>query len=139
MLEHIREINSEGDAFMTTLTKPEWAVMSALWEKSPLTMSGIIAAMGDKMDWKYNTYATYVKRLCTKGFIAYNVLGRDNFYYPAVQKDECIVAESKNLIEKISERSAKALLVCMLKDVKLTKKDCDELSELIEQLKKESL
>jgi BlaI family penicillinase repressor len=123
---------------LATLTKPEWAVMSALWEKSPLTMSGIIAAMGDKMDWKYNTYATYVKRLCTKGFIGYNVLGRDNFYYPAVKKEECIMAESKSLIEKISDRSAKALLVCMLKDAKLSQKDCDELTELIGQLKKEN-
>lgn len=123
---------------MATLTKPEWAVMSALWEKSPLTMSGIIAQMGDSMDWKYNTYATYVKRLCGKGFIGYNVLGRDNFYYPAVQKEECIMAESRSLLEKISDRSAKALLVCMLKDVKLSEKDCDELSDLIEQLKKEN-
>ncbi len=123
---------------MTTLTKPEWAVMSALWEKSPLTMSGIIGAMGDKMDWKYNTYATYVKRLCTKGFIGYDVLGRDNFYYPIIQKDECIIAESRSLLDKISDRSAKALLVCMLKDVKLSEKDFEELSDLIELLKKQN-
>lgn len=122
---------------MATLTKPEWAVMSALWERSPLTMSGIIAAMGGSMDWKYNTYATYVKRLCTKGFIGYEVLGRDNFYYPVAAKADCILAESRSLIEKISDRSAKALLVCMLKDIKLSKKDCEELTALIEQMKKQ--
>lgn len=123
---------------MTTLTKPEWAVMSALWQKAPLTMSGIIALMGNKMDWKYNTYATYVKRLVGKGFIGYDVLGRDNFYYPTVQKDECIMAESRSLLDKISDRSAKALLVCMLKDVKLSQKDCEELTALIEQMKKQN-
>lgn len=123
---------------MKSLTKPEWAVMSALWEKSPQTMSGIIATMGNKMDWKYNTYATYVKRLCDKGFIGYNVLGRDNFYYPAVPEEECIMAESKNILEKISNASAKALLVCMIKDSNLSKQDCDELSQLLDTLKKEN-
>ena len=121
-----------------SLTKPEWAVMSALWQKSPQTMSGIIRTMGDKMDWKYNTYATYVKRLCNKGLIGFDVLGRDNFYYPNVPEDQCIMAESKNILEKLSDASAKALLVCMIKDSKLSVSDCDELSELLEKLKNEN-
>lgn len=123
---------------LKSLTKPEWVVMAALWEKSPLTMSGIIKAMGDRMDWKYNTYATYVKRLCDKGFIGYDVLGRDNFYYPSVPEEQCIMAESKNILDKLSDASAKALLVCMIKDSKLSQKDCDELSALLEELKKEN-
>jgi len=46
--------------------------------------------------------------------------------------------ESRNLLDKISERSAKMLLVCILKEINLTKKDCVELSPLIEAMKKQN-
>ena len=120
-----------------TLTKPEWAVMSALWAHPDQTISGIIAAMGDKMDWKYNTYVTYVKRLCAKGFIGYNIYGRDNFYYPLIDKEQCIMAESESIIDKISDMSIKALLVQMIKGSDLSPKDLNELKQLIDDLNKE--
>ena len=120
-----------------TLTKPEWAVMSALWKKSPLTISLIIESMGNQMDWKYNTYVTYVKRLCGKGFVGYHVNGRDNFYYPLVQKEQCILAESRSILDKLNDRSSKELLVCMIKESDLTPSDRDDLKKLLEELSKE--
>ena len=60
---------------MITLTKPEWILMNTLWEKSPLTLSGVIEAVGDQLDWKYTTYSTYLKRLCDKGVARYEMLG----------------------------------------------------------------
>jgi Predicted transcriptional regulator len=120
-----------------TLTDAEWAVMSALWEKSPQTISGIIATMGDQMEWKYSTFATYVKRLCEKGFIGYDSMGRDNFYYPLVQKEQCILAESRRLLERLNSRSAKDLLVCMIQDGELTPEDRSDLKKLLEELDKE--
>ena len=74
-----------------SLSKPEWALMEALWAKPDLTMSGIISALGDTFDWKYNTYVTYVKRMGDKGLIGYKRIGRANFYYPLVEKDECFM------------------------------------------------
>ncbi len=120
-----------------SLTKPEWAMMSVLWEHPELTISGIIAAMGDKMDWKYNTYVTYAKRLCEKGFAGYRVYGRDNFYYPLVDREQCILAESESIIEKVSDRSMKALLIQMIKGSDLSPKDLTEIKQLIDELNKE--
>lgn len=120
-----------------TLTKPEWAMMSVLWEHSELTISGIIAAMGDKMDWKYNTYVTYAKRLCAKGFAGYRIYGRDNFYRALVNRDQCIMAESENIIDKVSDRSVKALLIQMIKGSDLTPKDLTEIKQLVDDLSKE--
>lgn len=120
-----------------SLSKPEWALMEALWATPDLTMSGIISAMGDTFDWKYNTYVTYVKRMGDKELIGYKRIGRDNFYYPLVEKDECFMEESRHILDKLPSRSAKDLLLHMIRDSYLTEDDRAELKALLDNLNKE--
>ncbi len=119
-----------------TLTAPEWAVMSALWGKPPQTLSEVIAAMGDAMDWNYRTYASYLRKLAEKGFVGVETRGRDNFYYALTDKEDCIRAESRGLLRKVSEKSAKELLVCMIEESGLSVKDHEELKKLLDELSK---
>lgn len=120
-----------------SLSKPEWALMETLWAAPNLTMSGIVTAMGDAFDWKYNTYVTYVKRMGDKGLIGFKRIGRDNFYYPLVEKDECFMEESRHILDKFPSHSAKDLLVHMIRDSELTENDRDELKALLDSLSKE--
>ncbi len=110
-----------------TLTNPEWAVLSALWEKHPQTLSGVIKTMKGKMDWNYRTYASYLRKLCEKGYAGFEIQGRDKFYYPLVSRENCIRAESRSLIQKVSKSSAKDLLVCMIRESGLAQEDHAEL------------
>jgi len=121
-----------------TLTYPEWMVMSALWGKKPQTLSEVIETMGGKMKWSYRTYASYLRKLCEKGVAGFEVKGRDKFYYPLADKEQCIRAESRDLIHKVSEKSVKDLLVCMIQESGLSKEDHEELQELLEELSKGS-
>ena len=120
-----------------TLTKAEWAVMSALWKKPNQTISGIIDTMGGEMDWKYNTYATYIKRMAEKGLVGFAQLGRDKFYYAAVDKSACILAESRSVLDKIDGRAAKEFVMCMIKDGGLSAVDRAELKALLDELNRE--
>jgi BlaI family penicillinase repressor len=120
-----------------SLSKPEWALMEALWQKPDLTMSGIIEAMNGAFDWKYNTYVTYVKRMCDKELVGYKRIGRDNFYYPLVEKAQCFMEESRHILDKFSSRSAKDLLVYMIRDSDLSATDREELKALLDDLNKE--
>lgn len=120
-----------------TLTPPEWAVMSALWGKEPQPLSEVIASMGDSVDWSYTTYASYLSKLVKKGFVGFDARGRDKFYYPLKEKDECIEAEGRSLMEKLKGESAKKLLVSMIRDGNLTKEDQADLKELINELRRE--
>ena len=52
-----------------TLTNAEWIMMEALWGKEPQILSEIIESIGDRVDWNYQTYASYLKILHKKGFI----------------------------------------------------------------------
>ena len=117
-----------------TLTTPEWNVMTALWRREPQTLSEVIASMGDTVEWKYTTYATYLNKLAEKGYVGFDARGRDKFYYAAIEQDECLEAESRNLIEKVSEESAKKLLVSMIRDINLSKADQQELKALIDRM-----
>jgi len=117
-----------------TLTTPEWNVMTALWRREPQTLSEVIASMGDTVEWKYTTYATYLNKLAEKGYVGFDARGRDKFYYAVIEQDECLEAESRSLIEKVSEESAKKLLVSMIRDINLSKADQQELKALIDRM-----
>jgi BlaI family penicillinase repressor len=120
-----------------TLTRAEWAVMSALWKKPNQTISGIIEAMDENMDWKYNTYATYIKRMVEKGLVGYTQLGRDKFYFAAVDKSACILAESRSVLDKIDTRATKEFVMCMIKGGGLNAADREELRHLLDELNRE--
>lgn len=119
---------------MKTLTKPEWAVMSVLWENSPLYLSELIEKMGDSVSWNYNTYSSYLRKLHDKGHIGFTVQRRDKQYYPITTKSECTQTESRELLQKIQKSTAKEFLVCMIKDSKLSQEDAEELKSLLDEL-----
>ncbi len=117
-----------------TLTYSEWMVMNALWGKDPQPLSGVIDSMGGSMDWSYRTYASYLKKLCDKGFVGFEAKGRDKFYFPLVPREDCIRAESRSLLKKVSANSKKALLLCLIEESGLESGDEAELKALIDQL-----
>ena len=130
-------MESETVNMKNTLTKSEWAVMAVLWEKPKQTISGIVEALRGQTDWKYNTYVTYIKRMCEKGLVGYEQLGRDKFYYPLVGQHNCILAESESILDKMNSRAAKEFLVCMIKGSGLNQNDREELKSLLDELSKD--
>ncbi len=117
-----------------TLTALEWIVMDTLWGNEPQVLSEIIDAIGDKVNWNYQTYASYLNVLCEKGFAGFKKRGRNKFYYPLVEKDTCIEAESKSILQKFSNESAEKLLLCMVRDTRLSQDGQDRLKALIDEL-----
>jgi BlaI family penicillinase repressor len=116
------------------LAMAEWAVMDALWGREPQVLSEIIESIGDKVDWNYQTYASYLNVLCEKGFVGYHKRGRNKFYYPLVEKDACIEAESSSILQKLNRDSAEKLLLCMLKNTQLSEAAQQKMKALIEEL-----
>lgn len=121
---------------LNSLSPCEWAVMDALWQKSPQALGGVIETIGKAMDWGYRTYATYLRRLCEKGYVAFTVQGRDKFYYPLVSKQACIRAEGRGLLQKLDAHGAKELMVYMIREGGLKQEDQADLQRLLEELAK---
>ena len=117
-----------------TLTYSEWMVMNALWGRDPQPLSGVIEAMGGTVAWSYRSYDSYLTKFCDKGFVGSEAKGRDKFYYPLVRREDCIRAESRSLLKKVSSRSRKDLLLCMIEESGLRDEDQAELKTLIDRL-----
>ncbi len=115
------------------LTTPEWIVMSALWGKEPQILGEIIETIGDRVDWSYTTYASYMKILTDKGFVDFTVRGRMKFYRAAIDKEACLELESKNVLDKIGD-SAEDFMLCMIKTTGLSNEGQRRIKALIEEL-----
>lgn len=116
------------------LTAAEWTVMDALWRKSPLTHSELIAVLGDSVNWKYTTYGTYLQILCKKGFVQAQRRGRDKLYAPAVSREACIEMEGREILKKVRPDAVKSLVISMLGQAELSGEDHAELQRLFESL-----
>ncbi len=116
------------------LTAGEWIVMNALWEKAPQTLSEVIKTIGNKAQWKYTTYASYLQILMRKGFVDAEMRGRDKFYYPLTDRGECIEMESASVVGKVNKSSMKTLVMNMIEKSDFTPDDHAELISLLETL-----
>ena len=117
-----------------SLSKAEWLVMETLWGKSPMFLSEIMETMGSKVDWKKSTFSTYLKILTDEGYIGYETIRNSRSYFPLVARAQCAVNESRSLMSRMTDDSARIFLSNMIKEGSLTKKDRDDLKKLIDEL-----
>lgn len=86
----------------------------------------IIETIGDRVDWSYTTYASYMKILSDKGFVGFTTRGRMKFYYAAVDKETCIASEGESILEKLGGSDAEELMLCMIKKPDFPRKGRNE-------------
>ncbi len=117
-----------------TLSKQEWIMMEALWQRSPMFLSEIMDAMATAVDWNRSSYLTYLKRMGDKGLIGYDTVRGSRSYYALVRREDCINNESNYLLSKLTEDSTRLLLASMIRKSGLSEKDRSELQALIKTL-----
>ena len=119
------------------LSRNEWILMEAFWDKQPMFLSDVMDVLKDDLHWSRNTYQTYLKRLCDKGYISYKEVRGSYSYYPLATRETCVQQESRQMITKMKSDSAKLFLACMVQDSGLDKESKDSLKQLIENLSAE--
>lgn len=117
-----------------TLTKQEWAVMETLWNDSPLFLSQLMENMADKVDWNSSSYLTYLKRMTEKGYLSFKTISGNRCYFPAIRREDCIENERDYILSKLTDSSARLLLVSLIEKCDLAEQDRDELAGLIARL-----
>lgn len=122
----------------TNLSKNEWAIMSVLWDcQRPLVLSEIIAEMKDTVDWGYSTYQTQLRRLAQSGYLNFETRGHNRFFWPAVNRDECIMEEVQGIRDRLTPDVSNKLLLCMLREAEgLSPDEAAELNRLAGELAK---
>lgn len=119
---------------MKSLTKAEEQVMQTLWQLKHGFLKDIMDLMPEPKPHS-NTIATILKILIEKGFVNFEVQGRNNLYKPAVSKAEYGKKSINQLVKGYFEGSAANLLSHFVNENKLSEQDLEALLEQIKNAK----
>ncbi|HTQ27354.1 MAG TPA: BlaI/MecI/CopY family transcriptional regulator [Puia sp.] len=116
---------------MKPLTKSEEQVMQVLWKLGRGFLKEIVEATPEPHPHS-NTVATMLKILVDKGFVEYEIQGRNNLYRPRISKAEYGKKSMQQLLKGYFEGSPAKLVSQFVNDNKLS---IQELEELLQQIK----
>ena len=113
------------------LTNSEWYVLDCLWERSPMTVMELVAALGDRPGWAKSTTITTLRRMEDKGLVLCRTQGRTKHYSPAVSKDRAVRRETRSFLDKVYQGSVGMMVSAMAEDKALSRAEIDELYEIL--------
>jgi predicted transcriptional regulator len=116
---------------MKSLTKSEEQVMQVLWKIRQGFLKDIVDNSPEPKPHS-NTIATLLKILVDKGFVEYDVQGRNNIYRPRVSKTEYGKKSINTLVKGYFEGSPAKLVSQFVSDNKLS---VEELEALLQQIR----
>ena len=120
-----------------SLTKAEEQIMQVLWKLEKGFLKDILELSPEPKPHS-NTIATLLKILVEKGFVAYEVQGRNNLYRTKITKEEYGQKSIQQLVKGYFEGSPAKLVSHFVSDNKLTQQELEELLALINSSKKRS-
>ncbi|HTI08053.1 MAG TPA: BlaI/MecI/CopY family transcriptional regulator [Puia sp.] len=113
------------------LTKAEEQVMLVLWKLGRGFLKDIIDQTPEPKPHS-NTIATLLKILVEKGYVEYEVQGRNNCYQPRISKTEYGKKSAQQLVKGYFEGSPAKLISQFVSDNKLS---LQELEDLLQQIR----
>ena len=113
------------------LSNSEWKLMNRLWQKPPMTIAELTAAMKEGTGWSKNTIITMLSRLEAKGAVRHEEGRRAKLYFPAVDREDAIEAETETFLDKIGGLGL--LMSAMVERNALTEDDIAELTAILEK------
>jgi BlaI family transcriptional regulator, penicillinase repressor len=117
---------------MKPLTKAEEQVMLVLWKLGKGFLKDVVDATPEPKPHP-NTIATLLKILVEKGFVEFDVQGRNNCYRSLISKTEYGKTSANHLVKGYFEGSAAKLVSQFVSDKTLS---LQELEELLQQIRK---
>ena len=117
----------------TNLSDSEWTLMNCLWEKHPMTITELTAALRPKTGWGKNTVITMLARLEAKGAVRHEAGERAKRYYSAVSRQDAARAETESFLGKVYGGSLGLMMSAMVESRGLSEDDIAELSAILEK------
>ena len=110
------------------LCESEYRMMDIIWDNAPVESGKLVKLCESKLSWKKSTTYTMLKKLCEKEIVQ-NV---DSVVSVLVPRQDIQSHESEHVVRRSFGGSLPAFVNAFLGNGKLSKKEADELIELIE-------
>ena len=114
-----------------TLTEAELRLMKILWRRGESAVNDLVAAMPDGETLAYNSVLTTIRILEQKGYVDHRQEGRAFVYRPCVAEEEASRSEVRHLMNRFFGNSREQLLLSLLGDDQISKKELERLKEAI--------
>jgi BlaI family transcriptional regulator, penicillinase repressor len=113
----------------------EQVVMDYLWEHSPCTAEACREALVATQPMKDSTMRTVLRRLEEKGYVAHETQGRTYIYRAIEPRENVAVRAVKNIIDRFCGGSAEELLLGMVDNEVVDRKQLERIARKIAQRK----
>lgn len=123
---------------MKRLPDSELEIMMIIWDyDKPVTRFDIEERMEEGRKLSPTTILSFLSRLQEKGFLEVRKEGKNNVYLALVMREDYMRAESRNILKRLYQNSAKNFLAALYDGDSLSGEDLKELEEYISEKRKE--
>lgn len=115
------------------ITDAELEIMKVLWENSELTLNEIVEKLSEKEKKNKSTIKTLLYRLVEKKSVkSITKEKRENTFQAIINKEEYLKKENESFLKRLYTGSTNKLLLNFVEEKKISKKDLQDLLNLIE-------
>lgn len=104
-----------------------------IWENEPINSGELVQLCEEKLSWKKSTTYTVLRRLCQRGIIQ----NEKAIVTSKIKKDEYYALQSEQFITDTFEGSLPKFIAAFMSRKKLSKKQIEQIQQLIEEYKEE--
>jgi len=116
---------------MKEITKAQEEILKAVWEIETGAVSDVVDRLSEPKP-AYNTVATVIKVLESKGYIAHRTYGKTNVYYPLISKKEYAYHVAKEAFNGLFNGSLNQMVSSFVKNKDISVNELEELKQMLE-------
>lgn len=114
------------------LTEVELEIMHVVWELGDATVKQVHDVLSARRPVAYTTVMTMLGLLAKKGHLKREESGKAFVYRPAHPKGRVVSKMLDDFVARVFHGSARPLVLALLKDRKISKRELDEIARLAE-------
>lgn len=111
------------------MTEAEQELAGLIWAHEPLRSGELVKLAGESLNWKKSTTYTVLRKLCENGIFQ----NEQSVVTSKMSQEEYVRRKGERYLEENYEGSLPDFVAAFLKRKKLSKKEIEELAELIEE------
>jgi BlaI family penicillinase repressor len=113
------------------ISEAEWEVMEVIWQRSPISASGVVEELVAKTAWAPTTIRTMLSRLVEKKVLAMHKLDEGVSFTPLISREQCVQQEGESFVSRVFGGASKPLLLHFVKRAKLSPEEIRELQNML--------
>ncbi|MCA9157673.1 MAG: BlaI/MecI/CopY family transcriptional regulator [Planctomycetales bacterium] len=118
------------------VSKTEMEIMLVLWEREPTTVREIAQAVyGRHSQSLHATIKSLLERLIRKNFVTCDRTAHVHLFTAAIAKQSFVQAQIDRLAENVFEGNVGSVLLSMVEQIRLSKKDRATIEDILEKIK----